>query len=258
MSGGPLLAVDELVLRFGGITAIDGVSFELHAGELLALIGPNGAGKTSILNCLNGVYRPQRGSIRLDGAELVGAAPSAIAGRGVARTFQSAGLFEQLTALDNLMLGRHRLMRTGLLAGMAWWGRARREEVEHREAVERVAQLLALEPYRDVQAGRLPAGVRKRVELGRALAMEPRVLLMDEPLSGLGHEEGEAMGRCIADARERLGVAVILVDHHMELVMELADRVMALDFGRRIALGTAAEVQADEHVIASYLGRATA
>ena len=258
MSGGPLLVVDDLMLRFGGITALDGVSFELRAGELLALIGPNGAGKTSILNCLNGVYRPQRGSIRLQGAELIGTAPPAIAALGVARTFQNVGLFASLTLLDNLMLGRHRLMRTGLLAGMVWWGRARREEAEHREAVERVVQLLALEPYRDVRASRLPIGVQKRVELGRALAMEPKLLLMDEPLSGMSHEEGEEMARCIVDVRERLGVAVVLVDHHMALVMELADRVMALDFGRPIALGTPAQVQADEHVLAAYLGSAGA
>ena len=253
-----LLRVDNVILRFGGVTALDGVSFTVEPGELFAVIGPNGAGKTSIFNCLNGVYRPQVGSIKLEDAELTKMAPAAIAALGVARTFQNLGLFANLSTVDNLMLGRHHLMRTGFVTGMVWWGRAKREEVEHREAVERVIDLLELEPYRHQHAGLLPYGVQKRVELGRALAMEPKLLLLDEPVAGMNLEETEDMARYIVEVRERLNLAMIMVEHHMALVMDLADRVLALDFGQPIALGTPAEVQADQRVIDAYLGGAAA
>jgi branched-chain amino acid transport system ATP-binding protein len=254
----PLLAAEDLQLRFGGITALDGVSFTVDSGELFAVIGPNGAGKTSIFNCLNGVYRPQRGSIRLEGTELVRKQPAAIAELGIARTFQNLGLFANLTLVDNLMLGRHHLMRTGFILGMLWWGRAKREEIEHREAVERVVDLLELEPYRHTPAGQLPYGVQKRVELGRALAMEPKLLLLDEPVAGMNLEETEDMARYLVEVREELGLAMIMVEHHMALVMDLADRVLALDFGSALTVGTPEEVQADPRVAEAYLGGAVA
>jgi branched-chain amino acid transport system ATP-binding protein len=249
-----LLTFRDVTLRFGGVTALDGVDFDVLPGELFAVIGPNGAGKTSIFNCINGVYRPQEGSILLDGAELIGRPPVAAVKAGVARTFQNLGLFTQLSVIDNLMLGRHHLMRTGFITGAVWWGRAKREEVEHREAVERIVELLELEPHRHTHAGLLPYGVQKRLELGRALAMEPKLLLLDEPVAGMNLEETEDMARYILETQAALGIAIILVEHEMHLVMDLADRVMAMDFGRPLATGSPAHVQADESVIEAYLG----
>jgi branched-chain amino acid transport system ATP-binding protein len=250
----PLLGVQDLSLSFAGIHALRSVSFEVGPHELFAIIGPNGAGKTSLFNCLSGLYRPQRGSIRFLGREIVGVKPDRIAKAGMARTFQNVELFENLSVLDNLMLGRHVHIGYGTPAALLWLGRAKREEVRHRRAVEDIIDFLEIEPYRKLPVGVLPFGVKKRVELGRALAMEPRLLLLDEPVSGMNVEETEDMARFVLDIREELDIAMILVEHDMGVVMDLADRVLALDFGIPIAVGPPAAIQHHPDVIRAYLG----
>ena len=251
---GPLLEFTNIHLSFGGLKVLDDVSFHVEPGELFAIIGPNGAGKTSMFNCLSGVYQPQEGSIRFLGQDLIGMKPDRIAALGMARTFQNVELFEHLTVLDNLMLGRHLHVEYGSLAAMAFFGKARREELRHREIVEDIVDFLEIEPFRKSFVGMLPYGVQKRVELGRALAMEPRLLLLDEPVAGMNLEETEDMARFILDIRDELGIAIILVEHDMRMVMDLADRVTVVDFGRPVALGTPDEVQNHPDVIRAYLG----
>jgi len=253
----PLLEVRDVTLRFGGVQALDGVTFDVLPGELFAVIGPNGAGKTSIFNCLNGVYQPQSGVIRLRGEDVLGRKPTAIANMGIARTFQNLGLFANLDVVDNLMLGRHIRMDVGFLAGMAWLGKARRQEIENRRRVEEIIELLELEPHRHTHVGLLPYGVQKRIELGRALAMDPVLLLLDEPVAGMNLEETEDMARYILEIQQELSLAMILVEHDMHMVMDIADRVMALDFGQPLIVGTPDEVQNDPAVIEAYLGGAT-
>ncbi len=253
-TNGALLDVRDVTLKFGGVTALKEVSFDVLTGELLAVIGPNGAGKTSVFNCISGVYVPQQGAISLDGTSLLGSRRRS-AELGVARTFQNLGLFPTLTVTENLLLGRHRHMRSGFFSGAAWFGRAKAEEHEHRAVIGELLELLGLVPYQDAHVAMLPYGLQKRVELGRALAMEPRLLLLDEPVAGMNNEESEEMAdhlRAVRKAREQL--AIILVEHDMPFVMGLADRVVAFDFGTPIASGTPDEVQRDEVVIAAYLG----
>ncbi|MEW2384267.1 ABC transporter ATP-binding protein [Micromonospora sp. NPDC047707] len=253
----PILTFDDVRLAFAGVRAIDGVSFTVGRQELFAVIGPNGAGKTSIFNVLSGVYRPQAGRVVFDGVDLIGRRPHEIAALGLARTFQNVELFANLTVLENLLLGRHHHIRYGPLAAVLWRGRARREELAARAAVEEIVDFLELEQWRRMPVGLLPYGVQKRVELGRALAMEPKLLLLDEPVGGMNLEETEDMARYILDVREELGIPMVLVEHDMGLVMDLADRVLVVDFGQPVATGTPAEIQHHPDVIRAYLGEVT-
>ncbi|TMB78905.1 MAG: ABC transporter ATP-binding protein [Chloroflexi bacterium] len=249
-----LLEVRELTLAFSGLVALDGVSFDANEGELLAIIGPNGAGKTSIFNCLNGVYRPRTGTMRFQGRDLRGLRPHEIARLGIARVFQNVELFPHMTVADNLMLGRHVLMRTGLITGALWLGPARREEVRHRRRVEEVIDFLEMQAIRGSPVGALPYGLQKRVQLGRALAMEPKLLLLDEPVAGMNLEETEDVARFVLDVKEELGVTQILVDHDMGVVLDIADRVVVLDFGRKIAEGAPDAIRRNPDVERAYLG----
>lgn len=252
-----LLSVDAITLKFGGNTALDGISFDVYEGELFAIIGPNGAGKTSIFNCISGIYRPETGRISLGDQELLRLAPDKVARLGVARTFQNVELFDNLTVLENLLLGRGISSSYNWLEAMIWVGRAKNQELESRRYVEGLIEFLELNAVRDMPVGILPYGIKKRIELGRALAMNPKLILLDEPVAGMNSEETEDMARFILDIRSELGTAMIMVEHDMRLVMDLADRVMVIDFGKRIALGNPESVRNDPAVINAYLGGAS-
>jgi branched-chain amino acid transport system ATP-binding protein len=255
----PRLEVDDVSLSFGGVTALDGVSLDVHDGEVVAIIGPNGAGKTSLLNCISGLYRPQRGSILFHGAagrkhELTRRRPHQIAGVGVARSFQNIELFANMTVLDNLMLGRHVRMSGNLFDAALYWWRQRPEEIEARWRVEKIIDFLEIEGIRHRPVGTLAYGLQKRVELGRALALDPELLLLDEPMAGMNAEEKEDMARFILDLGEEWGLTIALIEHDMGVVMDLSDWVVVLDFGKVIAAGTPDCVRADPEVIRAYLG----
>ena len=249
-----ILRVDAISLSFGGVRALSDVSFDVHEHEIRAIIGPNGAGKSSMLNVINGFYHPQEGTITFRGKTRAQMRPHEAARQGIARTFQNIALFKGMTTLDNIMTGRNTKMHTNLFWQALYWGPAKREELANREIVERIIDFLEIEHIRKIPVGRLPYGLQKRVELGRALAAEPDLLLLDEPMAGMNLEEKEDMCRFILDVNDEFGTTIVLIEHDMGVVMDISDSVVVLDYGRKIGDGTPAEILANKEVIDAYLG----
>jgi branched-chain amino acid transport system ATP-binding protein len=252
--GDVILAVDDISLSFGGVRALADISFDVREHEVRAIIGPNGAGKSSMLNVINGVYTPQKGQVMLRGKTFSHMDPHQVALMGIARTFQSLALFKGMSVLDNIMTGRNLRMKSNLLLQALRIGPAEREEMAHREFCERIIDFLEIQAYRKTPVGRLPYGLQKRVDLGRALAMEPSILLLDEPMAGMNNEEKQDMSRFILDVNDEFGTTIVLIEHDMGVVMDISDRVVVLDYGRKIGDGAPEEVRANEEVISAYLG----
>ena len=252
--GGVMMDLRNITLRFGGVTAIKDISFDIREGEIRAIIGPNGAGKSSMLNVISGFYVPQEGEVWFRGKRRPALRPYQVARQGIARTFQNIALFDGMTVLDNIMTGRLTKMKSGLVAQALWWGSAEREEILHRERVERIIDFLEIQNLRKTPVGRLPYGLKKRVELARALAAEPSLLLLDEPMAGMNVEEKEDMSRFILDVNDEFGTTIALIEHDMGVVMDLSDRVVVMDYGRKIGDGTPSEVRNNQAVIDAYLG----
>jgi branched-chain amino acid transport system ATP-binding protein len=250
----PLLSVEAITMRFGAIHALSDVSVDIHRGEIVAIIGPNGAGKTTLLNAVSGFYHPQEGRILFQGKDRTHLKPFDVAALGIARTFQNVALFKGMSVLDNIMTGRLLKMRGNFLLDAVYWGPARRQELEHRAAVERIIDFLEIQAIRKTPAGRLPYGLQKRVELARALAAEPHLLLLDEPMAGMNVEEKEDMSRFVLDVHDEFGTTIALIEHDMSVVMDISDRVVVLDYGRKIADGPPEIVRKDQVVMDAYLG----
>jgi branched-chain amino acid transport system ATP-binding protein len=252
--GDVILNVQNISLSFGGVKALADISFDVREHEIRAIIGPNGAGKSSMLNCINGVYTPQQGQIMFRGQTFSHMDSHQVAVMGVARTFQNLALFKGMSVLDNIMTGRNLRMKSNLFLQAIRWGSAEREEMEHRQRVEEIIDFLEIQPYRKTPVGQLPYGLQKRVDLGRALALEPEVLLLDEPMAGMNVEEKQDMCRFILDVNDEFGTTVVLIEHDMGVVMDISDRVVVLDYGKKIGDGTPDEVRNNPEVISAYLG----